>query len=153
MTGPSWEFNNPEVDQIISELRAEKASLNEKETQLNELAVRLAAEQRELTVATQGVHRLQVEFDRNVTRVREAETVNLKRLAKLYATMSPDGAANVMRHLEDDQLLKILITMKEAETAPILELIARSTPEEAKRVATLTDRLRLVLPSQPSAAR
>ena len=28
LTGPSWEFNNPEVDQIIAELRTEKARLH-----------------------------------------------------------------------------------------------------------------------------
>ncbi len=106
-----------------------------------------------MVVATQAVHRLQAEFDKNVTRVREAETVNLKRLAKLYATMSPEGAANVMKNLEDEQLLKILVHMKEVETAPILELMAKVSPDEAKRVATLSDRLRLVLPSTPAAAK
>ena len=97
LTGPSWEFNNPEVDQIISELRAEKETLAEKEKTLKDLEARLKADRKELMTATQTVHRLQAEFDRNVTRVREEETANLKRLAKLYATMSPDGAATVMR--------------------------------------------------------
>jgi flagellar motility protein MotE (MotC chaperone) len=153
LTGPSWDFNNPEVDQIIAELRAEKASLADRERQLNELSARLRSEQREMIAATQNVHRLQAEFDRNVTRVREEETANLKRLAKLYATMSPDGAAAVMRNLEDDQMLKILVYMKEVEIAPILELIAKGGAEDAKRVAGISERLRLVLFRQPAAVK
>ena len=145
LTGPSWEFNNPEVDQIISELRAEKVALQEKEKSLRDLEARLKSDQKELMTATQTVHRLQAEFDRNVTRVREEETANLKRLAKLYATMTPEGAANVMRLLGDEQFMKILVYMKEVETAPILELIAKKSPADAKRVAELSERLRLVL--------
>lgn len=144
LTGPSWEFNNPEVDQIISELRAEKEALTEKEKQLKALETRLKSDQQEMMAATQRVHQLQQDFDKNVTRVREEETVNLKRLAKLYATMTPEGAAGVMKHLEDEQLVKILLNMKEAETAPILELISKSGAEDAKRVAQVTERLRLV---------
>lgn len=150
LTGPSWEFNNPEVDQIISELRAEKAALADKAKQLAEIETRLKAEERELTVATQAVHRLQAEFDRNVTRIREEETSNLKRLAKLYATMTPEGAANVLRHIDDEQLLKILVVMKESETAPILELMSKPAAEDAKRVAGISERLRLVLQRESS---
>ena len=153
LTGPSWDFNNPEVDQIIAELRAEKASLNEREKQLKELAARLKSEQQELMVATQSVARLQKEFDRNVTRVRDEETANLKRLAKLYTTMTPDGAASILRNLEDEQLIKVLVYMKEAETAPILELMAKSGAEDAKRVAGISERLRLVLFRQSGASK
>ncbi|MBM3846907.1 MAG: hypothetical protein FJ405_11570 [Verrucomicrobia bacterium] len=151
LTGPSWEFHNPEVDQIISELRAEKSALAQKDKELKELAAQLAAEQREIIAATQTVHKLQQEFDRNVTRVRQEETANLKRLAKLYATMSPDGASAVMKHLEDEQLMKILLHMKEVEVAPILELMTKASPEEAKRVAAISERLRLALYRDPGA--
>ena len=153
LTGPSWDFNNPEVDQIIAELRAEKVSLDEREKQLTEFAARLKSEQQELTVATQAVSRLQKEFDRNVTRVREEEAANLKRLAKLYATMTPEGAANVLRNLEDEQLIKVLVHMKEVETAPILELMAKPALEDAKRVAGISERLRLVLYRSPGATK
>ncbi len=152
LTGPSWEFNNPEVDQIIAELRAEKTQLAERTKALKEMEARLRADQRELMTATQAVMRLQADFDKNVTRVREEEAANVKRLAKLYATMTPEGAANVMRNLGDEQLVKILVNMKEAETAPILEIIAKKSPEDSKRVADLLDRLRLVLYRSPGAA-
>lgn len=145
LTGPSWEFNNPEVDQIIGELRAEKLSLQEKIKQVNEMSNRLKAEQRELMAATQAVHRLQLEFDRSVARVKEEEVANLKRLAKLYATMTPESAAGVLKHLDDEQMIKILVHMKESEVAPVLEILSKQSPDDAKRVALLSERLRLVL--------
>src|SRR5271163_1912451 len=60
---PSWEFINPEADQLVAELRAEKRSLAKKETELNDLNTRLQSERTELNEASKSVHQLQTDFD------------------------------------------------------------------------------------------
>jgi flagellar motility protein MotE (MotC chaperone) len=142
---PSWEFSNPELDQLIADLRAQKAALAAREQQLNELAIRLKAEREEIGVVTQSVARLQAEFDRNVVRVKDEEVANLKKLAKMYAAMTPEGAANILKELPDDDMVRIFSFMKDSETAPILELLAGQGPEQAKRGARITERLRMSL--------
>jgi len=142
---PSWEFFNPEVDQLIKELAKEKETLATRQKQLDELARRLEAERAELNVVTQAVHLMQREFDRNLTRVKDEEQANLKRLAKTYSTMSPDAAASVFKQMEDEQVVKILAFMKEAEMALLLESLSKAGEAEAKRVVTLTEKLRTVL--------
>ena len=143
-TGPSWEFNNPELDQLVANLKREREQLAEREKQLEELAARLQAERVEISRVTNTVVQLQRDFDQNVTRLKEEEQLNLKKLAKLYNTMSPDGAALVMKELPDDTLVKLLAVMKETELAPLLELLSKPTAADAKRVALLTDRYRLL---------
>ena len=81
-TGPSWEFNNPELDQLIADLKREREHLTEREKQLDELAARLQAEKAEITRVTNAVVQLQRDFDQSVTRLKEEEQVNLKKLAK-----------------------------------------------------------------------
>ncbi len=142
-TGASWEFTNPEADQLIAELKVEKKSLEKKEQQLNELALRLAAEHAEINQATQSVHQLQVDFDKNVVRVREEETSNLKKLAKVYSDMTPESAANIFTEMDDPSIIKIMVFMKEGETAAILESFSKKGAPEAKRVASLSESLRL----------
>lgn len=142
-TGASWEFTNPEADQLIAELKVEKKALEKKEQQLNELSLRLDAERAEINQATQAVHQLQVDFDKNVVRVRDEETANLKKLAKVYAAMTPDSAATVLAQLDDPSIVKILVFMKEDETAAVLESLAKKGLTEAKRVASLSESLRL----------
>jgi flagellar motility protein MotE (MotC chaperone) len=139
---PSWEFFNPEVDLLVKELKHEKDALAAKAKELSELAARLDAERAELTVVTQAVHRMQAEFDRNVVRVKEEETTNLRRLGKVYSGMTPEGAALILKQMDDDQIVKILLFMKEAETGPLLENFARLSETEAKRAALVSDRLR-----------
>lgn len=140
--GFSWEFFNPEVDQLVSELKQQKEMLTTREQQLNELATRLQAERAEIDQVTQGIVRLQEDLNRVILRIRDEETANLKKLAKVYAGMSPDGAAAIFRHMDDDQVVKILVFMKEGEAAPIIETMARISEAEAKRAATLSQRLK-----------
>lgn len=144
--GPSWSYINPELDQMLAELRRERESLSQREQQLNDLAVRLQAERQEINQVTQTVHRMQMELENLVLKVKEEEAPNLKKLAKLYSSMTPEGAAGIVRELPDDSIVKIFTTMREAEVAPILEQLAKTSPIEAKRAALLTERLRSVLP-------
>lgn len=140
---PSWAFRNPELDQMIEELRAEKESLKSKAQQLAEWEARLQSEKKEIMGVTQKVCQLQAELDKSILRVTEEETVNLKRLSKMYATMAPEAAAKILRESPDDQAVKILAVMKEAESAPLLEALAQGSPADAKRAAAFSSRLRL----------
>ncbi|MBI5386384.1 MAG: hypothetical protein HZA90_17070 [Verrucomicrobia bacterium] len=139
---PSWNFRNPELDQMILELQQEKELLTTREQHIKDLEARLKAESAELAGVTQTVARMQREFDQNVTRLKEQETTNLKRLAKTHAAMSPAGSANILKELPDDDVLKILAYLKADEAGPILEAVGRLGKDEAKRAAQLTDRLR-----------
>jgi flagellar motility protein MotE (MotC chaperone) len=104
-----------------------------------------------LARATNAVVQLQRDFEAAVKRLKdeqlritEEEQVNLKKLAKLYTTMTPEGAAAVLKETPDDTLVKLMAVMKESEIAPILETLTQRSPAEAKRVALVTDRYRLL---------
>lgn len=146
VAGPSWTFYNPEFEQLISELKREKEALSEKEKQLNALSVRLQTERQELNQVTQTVHELQMEFNRNVVRVEEQETANLKRLSKLYSTMAPETALQIFKQMDETTLVKILTLMKDSETSTLLEAMGKQSEAEAKRAAALSERLRFTLP-------
>jgi flagellar motility protein MotE (MotC chaperone) len=140
---PSWEFINPEADQLIAELKSEKRALAKKEQELNDLSARLQAERTELNQATNSVHQLQADFDENVLRIHDEETSNLKKLAKVYADMAPESAANIFAEMDDTSVVKIMAFMKDGDTAGILEALAKKGQPDAKRAASLSERLRL----------
>lgn len=150
--GPSWTFTNPELAQLIEELKKEKEHLTQKEKELADLAARLNAERMELNQATQAIHALQLEFDRNVTRVEEQETANLKRLARMYASMGAEGAMPILKQMDEPTLIKILAIMKESEVAPILEAMGKQSEAEAKQAAVISERLRLAVAKPTSAS-
>lgn len=147
---PSWDYFNPEIDQLVEELKKERASLADRQKQLEELAARVQSERAELSALTQTVSQLQIDFDKTLIRVNEEEKANLKKLSRVYSSMTPDGAVNVLKQLDDVQIVKILAFLKEEEVAPILENLARGGEAEAKRVALLAERLRLALYRKPT---
>ena len=145
--GPSWTFHNPEMSQMVTELRDEREALRVRAAQLDELEARLRAESKEIYAITQAVYQLRAELDTVVTRVSAEETVNLKKLAKVYSTMSPEGAGRILKEMDDEQVVKVLATMRESESAPILENFGQGGKEEARRAAMISNRLRLLVPA------
>jgi len=139
----SWEFTNPESEQLMAELKAEKKSLAKREQDLNDLSARLDTERSELTLVTQSVHQMQTDFDKNVVRVQDEETANLKKLAKVYSAMAPENAAGILSQLDDIAVAKIMVFMKDGDTAGIFEAMAKKGPADSKRAAALSERLRL----------
>ncbi len=149
-TMPSWEYQNPDADLMIEELKREREALDKREKDLNALAERLAAERMEINVVTQSVFQLQSQLDKNIARLSTEEAANIKKLAKTYAAMSPEGAAAILKELDDSTLVKILAALKDSESAPILEIIGKMGDADAKRVAVITERLRtyMVVPKE-----
>jgi flagellar motility protein MotE (MotC chaperone) len=143
--GPSWTFDNPEMSQLVAELKDEREALRVRASQLNELEARLHAERKEIYAVTQAVYLLRTDLDTVVTRVSEEEAVNVKKLGKVYSTMSPEGAARILKEMDDDQLVKILALMKGSESAPILESLGQGNKDDSRRAATISNRLRLTL--------
>ncbi len=149
---PSWEFKSQEADMLIAELKTEKESLAKREKDLKDLEERLKVERLEINVVTQTVYQLQKQVEASIVRINAEEAVNLKKLARTYAAMTPEGAAPIMKEMEESTLTKILALMKETESAPILEAMSKLGVDEAKRVANITERLRFYL-SQPKDAK
>ena len=143
LNGPSWEFSNPEADQLIAQLRDEQKAMDAREQKLDEWQQSLDAQKEQMNMITQQVWQLQTDFDKSVVRVTEEETSNLKRLAKVYADMKPDYAATAMAQLDDVVIVKIMLFMKENETAAILETWVKQGAEQAKRAAQISEHVRL----------
>ena len=143
---PSWKFRNPEMDQWIQEIKREKEALAQREQQLNELETRLNAERQELSVVTQAVSQMQADFDKNVVRLNAQDADNLKRQAKLLASMTPEGAAATLTEMGDDDVVRILFTMKADDASIALDTLSKSGKEQAKRAATIIERMRRTLP-------
>lgn len=148
---PSWKFRNPEFDQWVEELRRQREALALREQQLQELQTRLESERQELNSATQIVCQLQTEFDRNVVRIKDQEVENLKRQAKVLASMSPEGAAGLIKEMSEDEAVRILVTMKADEASAVLEALSKTGKVEARRAAAFTERMRRALPPESNA--
>ena len=143
--GPSWDFFNPELDQVVAELKMEKEGLSSKKKQLEELDARLKAERAELEEAGRKVAKMRDEVSRDVLKIKDDEAANLKRLSKMYTSMEPAGAAKILAALDDAVVVKIMTLMKDADSGLILDALAKAGPDETKRAAKISENLRLTV--------
>lgn len=141
---PSWAYHNPDVEYLVLELKNQRKALAEKEQGLKELESRLVSERAELSAVTQQVATLRADIDRDIVRIKDDESANIKRLAKMYGGMDAAGASKIFREMDPKLIVKVMSLMKDDQTAPILEALAKTDAAGAKRAAELTDRLRLV---------
>jgi len=153
----SLNYGNPEIDELMSELRLRREALEAREVQLKAWETRLQAERSELNVVTQLVSRVQADLDqtisraqadldKSVLRIRADEMANLKRLAKTYNDMSPQAAGAILKNQDDETVAKLLLLMKDSEVAVFLEQLAKQGDAEAKRASLLTERIRMSVP-------
>lgn len=150
---PSWQFKNPELDQWVAELKREKEALELRAQQLQELALRLEAERKELTAVTQTVHQLQAEFDQNVIRIKDQEVENLKRQAKVFSGMSPEAVAALISEMNEDEAVRILYYLKNDDVSAILESMNAVGKAESKHAAVISEKIRRTLPPEKPRAK
>lgn len=143
---PSWRFRNPEFNEWVSQIQVEKEKLDLREQRLEEWQTRLNTELQEISTVTQTVNQLQSEFDKNVIRFKAQEVDNVKHQAKLISAMSPEGAVAMMSNMSDEDVVRILFTMKPDQASLILDSLSKISPVEAKHAALLTEQLHQVLP-------
>lgn len=142
----SFDPLNPEVEQLMEELRAKKVDLDKREAQLAELATRLQSEREQMDAVTQKVYLIQQRFDSSLLKIREAENANLKKLAKTYLSMTPDSASQSFKSMDDDLVAKILRNMKETDAAAYLDALAKLGPDGSKRTTRIVERMRVAVP-------
>lgn len=150
---PSWKFKNPEFEQWVAELKMEKSDLDARTQRLQAMEMQLAAQQREFSAATSSVYQLQSEFDKNVVRIKSQEVQNLNKQAKIIASMSPEGAANLVNSMADDDVVRLLATMKADEASVVLDAMSKLGKAQAKHAGDLTGRLRMVLPPETASTK
>ncbi len=148
---PSWKFRNPEFNEWVSQIQNEKERLDLRQQELDEWQIRLNTELQEISTVTQMVFQLQSDFDKNVVRFKAQETDNVKHQAKLISAMSPEGAVALFSQMSDNDVVRILFVMKADEASAILDALSKMGPEQAKRAASLTERLHQVLPEPTTA--
>ena len=144
---PSWKFRNPDIDQWVSQIKDQQETLAVREQQLKDWEARLAAESREIAAVTQAVTRTQEEFDKHVLLFTDQQKDNAKKQLKVITDMTPAGAVAMLDEMPDDEVVRLLYTLKPDVSGGILDAMSKLGAGGAKRAAALTEKIKDVLPA------
>jgi flagellar motility protein MotE (MotC chaperone) len=152
---PGWDFWTIEIDNLAAELKGEKERLHKHAEQLDLRAARLAAEQQELDKVRTELERMRKQISDRIIEISADEAKNLKTLATTYSNLTPRAAVAIIKELDDNTAVKILSLMKPETVSPIFEEMSRTASIDgtmARRVAVLSEKLRLMKSNKPAAS-
>jgi len=141
-----WDFWTPEIDAFVEDLKVQREAIEDRQAELANLEARIEAENLELEKTRQGLVALRSNLEMRIVEVSLSEERNLKTLAQTYSNVSPEAALMILREMEDDVVVKILMHMKPDVVGSIFEEMTQEPNDGGllvKRAAILSNRLRL----------
>ncbi|MBK9990522.1 MAG: hypothetical protein IPP19_07275 [Verrucomicrobia bacterium] len=149
-----WGFWTLEIENLASELKDQKAVVKKREEELAQREERLNAERQELTKQRQQLESMRAEISNRITTIQSDEVKNLKSLVATYSSLTPKATLTIFKEMDDTMVVKILSLMKTDTVSPLFEEMSKqgaADPAVARRVATLSEKLRLLKSGQSSA--
>jgi len=114
----------------------------------------LNAERQELSKQRQQLESMRADISSRITTIQSDEVKNLKSLVATYSSLTPKATLTIFKEMDDTMVVKILSLMKTDTVSPLFEEMSKqgaSDPAVARRVATLSEKLRLLKSGQSSA--
>lgn len=152
---PKTEIKPTQSDKVeklyFSDLKVLSQELKNKERRLADWERELQRREETLTRMKLEVERYRAQVDTMqtkisglITEIDSAEAVNLKKLSRIYNTMDPEEAANLIANMEDDEIINIFSRMKARQVGKILGAYATKDDESSIRAANLVEQIRML---------
>ena len=146
-----WGFWTIEIENLASELKDQKAVVKKYEESLRLREERLNAERQEIAKQRDQLEAMRADIANRITAIQADEVKNLKALVATYSNLTPKATLTIFKEMDDTMVVKLLSLMKTDVVTPLFEEMSKQAatdPFVARRVATLTEKLRLLKSSQ-----
>lgn len=146
-----WGFWTLEIENLAGELKDQKSLLKKREEALAQREERLNAERVELAKQRDQLEALRSDINNRIVSIQSDEVKNLKSLVATYSNLTPKAVLTIFKEMDDNMVVKLLSMMKTDVTSPLFEEMSKQAatdPVLAKRVAVLTEKLRLLKSGQ-----
>lgn len=136
-----------EID-ILQQLSQRRADIDKRASELNQQQVVLQAAEKRVDEKIAKLQDLQNSIQAAVDKQNAEDDARTQSLVKIYETMKPKDAAQILGQLDMPNLLQMLNHMKESKTAPIL---AAMDPAKAQAITAAMMAQKQVQPAAPAA--
>jgi len=124
---------SPAEIEILQELSQRRTQLDQRASELDRQQVVLQAAEKRIDQKIAKLEAIQKSIQTAVDKQTATDDARTQNLVKIYETMKPADAAQILSQLSMPDVLKMLTQMKTAKTAPIL---AAMDPTKAQAITT-----------------
>lgn len=130
-----------QIENFVIQIGEREELLIEKENRMQVRVDRINEREKALIEREAEISKMMADISRFIPLISETEKKNIKKLAKMFETMSAETATPLFNTIPDDILVNILYSMKPRNSAKLLGAYANVNAEAAKRSALLTEKL------------
>jgi len=131
-----------QVFDLADKLKQREAYVVEQEARIQRMQDALKAEREAIDKIRLEIQTMHADIAQFIPLIEEGEKKNLKKIAKMFETLSSDNANPIMARMPDQTLVIVLSFMKPRNSATLLGGYASLNPESARRAAELTEKLK-----------
>jgi flagellar motility protein MotE (MotC chaperone) len=124
---------SPAEIEVLQQLSQRRAEIDQRASELNQQQVVLQAAEKRVDDKIAKLQQLQTSIQAAVDKQKADDDTRTQSMVKIYETMKPKDAAQILSQLDMPNLLQMLTHMKESKTAPIL---AAMDPAKAQAITT-----------------
>lgn len=146
------------LTKVAKELELWQKDLEDKQVKLLEIDQALLEREKLVTAEREALERqrlklvgLKNDLEALTIKIDDNELTNYEQLADLYSSMKIDQATRMMRELPDEQILRMLLIMKNTRKAKMLDTWLKLFPDDIKRLSRITDDMRRIVREQKEA--
>lgn len=141
-SGVSWEFYNPQLSELIEDLKQEKKDLFDRSQHLDMVEKRILNEKKELEALQSNIERLRNEFDSYLLFSTDRQESNLRKTADVIRTMEKKNAVALISSMPLSEAVRLMGFFTPDETAGFFEYMTTSGDEGVVLAAEISAGLR-----------
>ena len=151
LKGPSWDYHNPKIGDLIVELRSRireqkerKEKLDEKYTLISQTENRLKSLKDEITKLKESMQALP---PKEKTNTMDAATIN--HYLGIFKNLEPDEISLILDSKTNEEIGLIWASMKEGDIAELMKYWATERPNETNRFKIIMEAYEKASKTQP----
>ena len=151
LKGPSWDYHNPKIGDLIVELRSRireqkerKEKLDEKYTLISQTENRLKSLKDEITKLKESMQALP---PKEKTNTMDAATI--KNYLGIFKNLEPDEISLILDSKTNEEIGLIWASMKEGDIAELMKYWATERPNETNRFKSIMEAFEKASKIQP----
>lgn len=148
LEGPSWVYVNPDLDELILELKARKEHIKRKEEELKLWELQIHKEMANLRSITNWVQSFQMDLEESANTLTDTEESNIKRLLDLFKSLQPAQTALILEPMTDEKIAKIFRLLKPTDVGPIVQLWLAQGGKAEERVHKILQKYQGIIPAK-----
>ena len=141
LTGPSWEYRNPKIGDLTTELNARLRALDEKENELGQRETLVKQTEKSLEALKQELIQLKDDIQARIPQesTNTLDAASIKLYTDMFKTLEPSVITQILDTKTPKEIGQIWASLKPAVVGQLVQYWQKERPDKADDLKSIMD--------------